>query len=217
MKQEPQCQDRFLMQEINLHLWGKKASVASAVVIAGVGAIAVSAMDSADKLVKLSDETGLSLESLQELGYVGGQVGVELDTIAGAQAKLTKSMVSARGGTGAQADAFRALKVDAIDPTTGALRDAKVVMMEAFGALGNVGDETERDALSMAIFGKSAMDLNPIIKLGANGLAEMTQKAHETGSVMSDEAVKSLDDFGDSTEALRNEQLWEQLGKHLYH
>lgn len=182
---------------------GKKMSVASVAITAGVGAATASALESADSLVKLSDKTGLSLESLQELKFVGGQVGVELDTIAGAQAKLTKSMVAASGGTGTQADAFRTLKVDAIDPTTGALRDVKDVMGEAFTALGNVGNETERDAIAMAIFGKSATELNPIIKLGSDGLAEMKQQAHDTGSVMSDETVKSLDDFGDSTEALQ--------------
>lgn len=181
---------------------GQKASIASAAIVAGVGAAAKSALDAADEYVRLSDETGLSLSQLQEYAYVGSQVGVEIDTIAGAQAKLTKSMSAARGGTGAQANAFKTLGISVTD-ANGNLKDAKSVMGEAFAALNNVGNETERDALSMSLFGKSAMDLNPLIKLGADGLSEMEQKARDVGAVMDDETIKSLDDFGDSMAGLK--------------
>lgn len=182
---------------------GSKMSIVSAGITAGAGAAANEALENADGLIKLSDQTGLTTTELQELQYVGGQVGVELDTIAGAQAKLTKAMSGARDGTGAQADAFKTLGISVTD-ANGQLRSAQDVLGEALNALNGVGNETERDALSMAIFGKSAMELNPLMKLGADGIAEMKQSAHDMGIVMDEETVASLDNFGDSMEGFKS-------------
>lgn len=165
--------------------------------MASIAGFAKLALDSADETQKLADTTGLSAERLQELKYAGSNLGVELGTITGAQAKLTKSMAAAEKGTGTQADAFSALGISVTD-SNGQLRDAKTVMSEAFSALNGVGNETERDAMAMAIFGKSAMELNPMIKAGGDELNRLSDEARKNGSVMSNEAVAGLDSFGDA-------------------
>lgn len=170
--------------------------------IQALGDLVGNALKGADELQRMSDATGLSAERLQELQYIGADVGVELDTIAGAQAKLTKSMNAARDGTGAQADAFKTLGIE-VTNADGSLRDAKDVMNEAFAALNGVGNETERDAMSMAIFGKGAQDLNPLIVAGTDKLDALAQAARDNGAVMSDEAVAGLDAFGDTLDQLK--------------
>ena len=170
--------------------------------MAGIAGFAKLALDSADELQKLSDTTGLSAERLQELKYAGANLGVELETITGAQAKLTKSMNAAKEGTGAQADAFKTLGISVVG-SNGQLKDAKVIMGEAFTALNGVGNETERDALAMSIFGKSAMELNPMIKAGGDELNRLTGEARKNGAVMSNEAVAGLDGFGDAMENMK--------------
>lgn len=170
--------------------------------MAGIAGFAKLALDSADELQKLSDTTGLSAERLQELKYAGANLGVELSTITGAQAKLTKSMNAAKEGTGAQADAFKTLGISVID-SNGQLKDAKTVMGDAFTALNGVGNETERDALAMSIFGKSAMELNPMIKAGGDELNRLTGEARDNGAVMSNEAVAGLDGFGDAMDNMK--------------
>ena len=111
-------------------------------------------------------------------------------------------MSAASDGTGTQADAFAALGISVLD-SNGNMRDANTVMMEAFDALNGVGNETERDALSMALFGKSAMELNPLIKAGSAGLKELTDEAEKNGAVMSNEAIAGLDTFGDTVDAIK--------------
>lgn len=170
--------------------------------MAGIAGFAKLALDSADELQKLSDTTGLSAERLQELKYAGANLGVELETITGAQAKLTKSMNAAKEGTGAQADAFKTLGISVVD-SNGQLKDAKTVMGDAFTALNGVGNETERDALAMSIFGKSAMELNPMIKAGGDELNRLTGEARANGAVMSNEAVAGLDGFGDAMDNMK--------------
>lgn len=190
----------------NLKNMGKAAGVAAlAICVAGIG-MGAAAINSADELQKLSDQTGLSAERLQELQYAGNNLGVELETITGAQAKLTKSMDGAKDGTGAQAEAFKTLGINVLD-SNGNMRDAKVVMAEAFTALNNVGNETERDALAMQLFGKSAMELNPLIKAGGDELNRLATEAQNNGAVMSDEAVAGLDAFGDTLDNLKTSIL----------
>jgi phage-related minor tail protein len=190
----------------NLKNMGKAAGVAAlGVGVAAVG-MGVAAINSADELQKLSDQTGLTAERLQELQYAGNNLGVDLETITGAQAKLTKSMAGAKDGTGAQAEAFAALGISVVD-SNGEMRDAKEVMAEAFTALNGVGNETERDALAMQIFGKSAMELNPLIKAGGDELNRLSKEAQDNGAVMSDEAVAGLDSFGDTLDNIKTSIL----------
>ena len=181
-----------------------KAAAAAAIAVgAAFAKMAGAALENADELQRQADVTGLTAERLQELEYAGKNLGVELDTITGAQAKLTKSMEAAKDGTGAQAEAFRALGIHVTD-NNGRLKDAKDIMSEAFTALNKMGNETERDALSMQIFGKSAMELNPIIKAGGDELNRLTKEARENGAVMSDKAVAGLDAFGDTLDNIKS-------------
>jgi len=184
----------------------KAAGAAALAVGAAAIAIGAKAIENADELQRLSDATGMSAERLGELQYIGNNLGVELETVAGAQAKLTKSMNAAREGTGTQAEAFAALGISVVD-ANGNLRDAKDVMGEAFSALNGVGNETERDALAMQIFGKGAQDLNPLITAGSDELARLSQEARDNGAVMSNEAVAGLDTFGDTLDNIKNSVL----------
>lgn len=187
---------------VNLKAIGVAAGVAIAAVGVAFAGMAKVALDNADELQRQADVTGLTAERLQELQYAGNNLGVELETITGAQAKLTKSMAAAKDGTSAQADAFRTLGIN-VRAGNGYLRDAKDVMSEAFTALNGVGNETERDSLAMQIFGKSAMELNPLIKAGGDELNRLSEEARNNGAVMSDEAVAGLDAFGDTIDNLK--------------
>jgi phage-related minor tail protein len=185
----------------------KKIGIAIGAALAAVGAaftkMTQAVMDNADELQRQADVTGLSAERLQELQYAGNNLGVELETITGAQAKLTKSMANAKDETKGTGAAFAKLGVDVRDSATGELKNAQVVMSETITALGNIKNETERDALAMQIFGKSAMELNPLIKAGGDELNRLTLEAQKSGAVMSNEAVAGLDTFGDTLDNMK--------------
>lgn len=171
----------------------------------GIWNMANNAADNADEVQRMADVTGMSAERIQELQYAGNNLGVELTTITGAQAKLTKTMAAAatgKGGPNAQAKAFKALGISARD-SSGNLRDSQTVMNEAITALSGMSNETERDALAMQLFGKSAMELNPLIKAGGDELARLTEEAHKNGAVLSGEQIAALDAFGDAVGNLK--------------
>lgn len=165
----------------------------------------------ADEILTLSAQSGLATETLQEFRYMAELVDVPLDTITGSLRKLTNNMQSAASGTGSAYEAFAALGVSVVD-SNGHLRDAEEVFYDTVDALGAMQNETERDAYSMDIFGRSAQDLNPLIIAGSDAIEDYAQEAHEMGYVLDNEALSSLGAMDDSfqrvklqMEAVRNE------------
>lgn len=156
-----------------------------------------------DELLTQSSITGLSTEKLQELGYAAELVDTSVETITGSMTKNLRAMDSAREGTGAAAEAYAKLGV-AVTNADGSLRDQEEVYWEVIDALGNVSNETERDALAMDILGRSAKELNPLIEAGSETMAQLAQEAHDTGYVMSDEMVGAFGDFDDQMQRLNN-------------
>ena len=157
----------------------------------------------ADDLMTQASVTGLSTDALQEYGYMAGLVDTDVSTITGSLTKLTKSMDSATSGTGASYEAFQQLGID-VTNADGSLRSANDVFAEAIDKLGSVENATERDALAMNIFGKSAKELNPLIDAGSEALEEYRQQAHDMGYVLDSETLESLGGIDDSMEILKN-------------
>lgn len=171
----------------------------------------VAAAAYADDIMTTSSVTGLSTDALQEYQYMAELTDVSVETITGSLTKLTRNMESAKGGTGSAADAFDALKISVID-ADGQLRSNQDVFGEVIDKLREMDNETQRDAYSMEIFGKSAQDLNPLIAQGADGIAALAEEAHNMGYVLNEETLSSLgavDDavqrFQKSLEAAKNQ------------
>lgn len=153
----------------------------------------------ADDLATLSVQTGISTDALQEYQYMSGLVDVSVDTITGSLTRLKRNMASAKSGTGAAAEKFARLGV-AVTDGNGELRNAQTVFDELITALANIDNETERDAIAMDIFGKSAQELNPLIEAGAETIAAFREEAHATGYVMQTDVIKSLVSSADETD-----------------
>lgn len=182
------------------------ASGAAAVTVVGglVGALAKSTIDmskTADDLLTLSTQTGLTTEQLQEFEYASELVDVSTDTLRGSLVKLTNNMQTAATGTGSAAEAFKKLHVKVSD-SSGKLKDNYEVFLKTIDALGKMKNETERDALAMDIFGRSATDLNPLIEAGSGRLKELAEQAHEVGYVTDNETWQSLGRLNDALEKL---------------
>lgn len=180
---------------------GVGAAAAGAAV--GVYKMASSAGENASQLKVMSEKTGMTAEQLQEYQYSADKLGISLDTITGVQSKLVKNMASAQSGTKAQSTAFKELGVSVTD-SNGNLRDQNEVFSESINALGKVQNETQRNAIAMQIFGKSATNLNPLIAAGGDKLTQYAQEAKNTGAVMSDASINGLAKFKDGTAALKD-------------
>lgn len=156
----------------------------------------------ADDLNTLASTTGLSTKELQEFQYASDLIDVSVDTLSGALKKTTSAMNSAKDGTGNSAEAFKKLGVQ-IKNADGSLRNNNDVFRDSIKALGKIANETERDALAMQLFGKSATELNPLIEGGIDTLEEMSKQANELGLVLSQEALDGANAFNDELDILK--------------
>jgi len=170
--------------------------------VAGIGALVVKTTAAADAISTMAGVTGLSSERLQELQYASSKLDVELEMITNSQSKLIKAMSAAQAGTKEQSNAFKALGVAVVDGN-GNLRDSNVVFGEVITALGNMKNPTERDAIALKILGRSAMELNPLIKAGAGELARLSAEAYKMGAVIDNESILAMDKFNDSLAAAK--------------
>ena len=188
-------------------------SAATGTAIIGIGAI-VSGFAKlsketaayADNIITLADQTGFTTEQIQRMQYACMKLDVEFSTVEGAISKVTTNMYKAQKGSDELEKVFKKLHIR-IKDGSGHLRDSKEVFFEAIDALGKMKNETEKDALAQQLFGKSAKELNTIIKAGSEQFKEYEQNAKK---VMTDEQLEranayqdAMDELNESFEALK--------------
>lgn len=159
----------------------------------------------ADNIITLSMQTGQTTEQLQEFSYATELIDVSVDTLQSSLTKLTNNMQDTMNGTGNAKASFEALGVSVTD-ADGNMRSANDVFYETIDALGEVKNETERDAMAMDIFGRSAQDLNPLIIQGSETLKGYAQEAHNVGYVLDEEALSALGAVDDAYQRLQKTQ-----------
>lgn len=191
----------------SLALAGGFAAVAAAIIKAEKAMISMTKESAAfaDNIITLSMQTGQSTEQLQEFAYASELIDVSVDTLQGSLRKLTNNMQDTMNGTGNAKASFEALGVS-VTNADGSMRSANDVFYETIDALGQVKNETERDAMSMDIFGRSAQDLNPLIIQGSKTLKAYADEAHNVGYVLDDEALSALGAVDDAYQRLQKTQ-----------
>ena len=191
----------------SLALAGGFAAVAAAIVKEEKAMISMTKESAAfaDNIITLSMQTGQSTQQLQEFAYASELIDVSVDTLQGSLTKLTNNMQDTMNGTGNAKASFEALGVS-VTNADGSMRSANDVFYETIDALGQVKNETERDAMSMDIFGRSAQDLNPLIIQGSKTLKAYADEAHNVGYVLDDEALSALGAVDDAYQRLQKTQ-----------
>ena len=170
-------------------------SGAAAGVLGAIGGLAYKAATSADDLNTLAKQTGFSTEELQKFQYAADLVDVSVDDITGAAKKLKKAVSS-------DSKELEALGVKTKN-ADGSFRDINDIFYDTLSALGNIKNETERDAAAMAIFGKSADSLAGIVDDGGKALKELGQEAEDMGLILSQDTLDSLNKVNDKIDRLK--------------
>lgn len=166
-------------------------------VVTGLVKCSKGVADFADDLLTLSSTTGIATDELQKLQYATDFVDVSVETMTGSITKLTQNMSKARDGSKEAAEAFKKMHIRITD-NHGALRDSNEVFYEAIDKLGKIKNETERDAMAMKLFGRSAKELNPLIETGSKRLEELGNEAEKLGIVMGEDDLRAAAAFSDA-------------------
>ena len=162
--------------------------------ISGVGAAALTPLvamsnsfaEGAAEMNKLSTQTKISVEELSKLKFASSQVGVDFEDTAGAIEEFNIRLgETIQEGTGAAADAFKILGINA----------QKLDMMPIAEQIGFIGEALkalprgQRQFLADEIFGGDAFKILPLLEQGRLGIRDLGKQAEEFGAVLSGSAA----------------------------
>jgi hypothetical protein len=170
----------------------------------GIGSIVRNTISELSNIGDLAQQFGVSAESLQRIGQVASESGVGIDQVGAALGRLTRSVQAAQGGTGAQADAFRALGLSAKEL---AGLSPEQAFLKLADAVAGAGDRNKAYAATIAVAGRSAGALIPILQQGSAALQEQFGLI----SVVGDETVNKIKQVEDAFSRL-GKQITSSLG-----
>lgn len=173
----------------------KSSALATGAAIAGVVTAVVNMTlevgQSAEEIKNKSQTMGMSMTEYQEWDYIMKSVGYSAEQASGDFAALAERAKDAAMGTGEGAEVFDALKIS-VKGAGGQLKSQNELFVEVIEKLQKMKDETQRNAYASQLLGTTGEELIPILNMSAQELETLRLKAHETGSVMSDEAVNGF-------------------------
>lgn len=188
----------------------KTAALAAGAAIGGVVTAIVKMTTevgkSAEQIQTNSQTMGMSMTQYQEWDYIFKSVGYSAEQAGGDFAALAEKAKDAAEGTGEGKEIFDALGIS-VKKAGGQIKSQNELFTEVIAKLQKMSDETRRNAYASQLLGTTGEELVPILNMTASELDNLRSKAHETGAVMSDAAVR---DFYQMNQAAREmEQRFE--------
>ena len=181
---------------------GKALTVAGGAIVASFGLMIAKTANLGDEINDLSQRTGISTELLSSFKLAADKSGSSLEGFATGMKGLSRAMFDANDGLAASKEAFDQIGVAYTD-AEGKLRPLNDVMLDVADRFKDMPDGARKSALAMRLFGKSGIDLIPMLNLGRAGLEKEADAARKLGMVFSKEAAKACDEFNDSLAELK--------------
>src|SRR5690554_2806801 len=170
---------------------------------AGVLALQKRTADYASTLNDLSNTTGHSTDSLQELTWAFSQAGIGQDMTRRLIERNTQRLGRAADGNETFAAAYERLGVS-IRNANGQMRSSEAVFDDVLEGLAGITNESERAAVAGTLLGTNAgRRLAGALNGGISSMNEARQAAHDMGIVMSEDAVQAANRFSNMMDALQ--------------
>lgn len=193
--------------------WGAGLVAASTAATTAIFGLATKATETADEIDKMSQKIGISNKAYQEWSYVMGQNGMDVSKLQTGMKTLVTQMDMASSGTKSATENFDKLGISIYD-ASGGLKDQETILNETMHALADMENGTEKARLATELFGKAGIEMMPMLNQGSGAMDELTQRAHDLGLVMSDEAVSAGVVLGDTMDDVKKSfgMIGTQLG-----
>lgn len=174
-------------------------STAAAGAITGLGALGVSAASTGAEIDDLSNQFGVSAETIQEWQYVASQLGVDVEYFNRALISMRAAMVDLSSGkTSAATEALSALGLEMSQ-----FNSYEEMFDGVMNALAGVEDETLQAAYANEIFGdRIANQMLPYLNAGTEEIAKFKEEFAGMSS-LTNEQVKALAELDDTFNLLK--------------
>jgi len=178
----------------------KKAVVAGTTAMAGaIAGVATSAWKLSKDVAQMgrevnlnSQKLGLSRQAYQEWDFILRKSGGSIDNMGVSMKTLQKTMDTANNGNKASIDSFNRLGIS-LDSVKNSSPES--MMEQVIGKLQQMPNGAERTATALKLFGKNAMDLQPLLNRTAEETDELRKRAHDLGLVLSDDQINASAKF----------------------
>lgn len=155
------------------------------------------AVENADHLNKLSQQTGISVENLSRLQHAANLANVDVDTLGQSLAKMSKGAVEAAQGTGTAKKAYDALGIS-VKNQDGTLKSQQDLLFEVADKFSHLSDGATKSALAQEIFSKGGARMIPLLNQGSAGLREMAEESDKLGLTLSAKTAAAAEEFNDN-------------------
>lgn len=171
------------------------AAIAAAMVavVKGLGDMITETAEYGDNVDKMSQKMGITAEAYQEWDFIMQHCGTSMDSL-----KSSMKTLATAAETGNAAFEKIGLSQEQI-----ANMSQEDLFAATIAGLQGIDDTTERTYLASQLLGRGATELGALLNMSAEETAEMRDRVHELGGVMSDEGVKAAAKFEDSLKDLQ--------------
>src|SRR5690606_1294021 len=181
----------------------KRAGVALAAIKGTVLASTKLAADYASSVANVADQTGLAIESVQQLRYAVEQSGGDFNLLQTGMRAFVRRAAEAAQGNASFLKGFERLGISQEEVRTG-LHDIEGLLMRVADSAAAMGTEAEASAALMTVFGEAGRKLVPFMRQGSAGIRQLMDEAQRLGLIMDTRATRQLSAFGDAISRTQN-------------
>ena len=147
----------------------------------------------------MAQRTGVSVEALSSLQHVARMSDTSLEALQGSFLKLAKFMGEVREGSQAATGTLQALGLSASQMLASSPDQQFKLLADA---IAGISDPSQQAAAAMSVFGKSAGEILPVLKLGSQGIQALENDAKNLGLVMTGQTAQAAAEADDAIQVL---------------
>jgi len=147
----------------------------------------------------MAQRTGVSVEALSSLQHVARMSDTSLEALQGSFMKLAKFMGEVRTGSQAATGTLQALGLSASQMLASSPDQQFKLLADA---IAGISDPSQQAAAAMSVFGKSAGEILPVLKLGSQGIQALENDAKNLGLVMTGQTAQAAAEADDAIQVL---------------
>lgn len=175
------------------------AILATVAIFAFLFRLSQGAAEAGSEIHDLTQELGVSAETLSTLKVATQTTSTTFEEAAGFVSKFNKLIGEAADGS---KEAARNLTRLGVDPQK-ALKNNEAALAAVFKRIHELPTPYEKARASQIAFGKSGAAMVPVIESVGGSLDEAKKKAAEFGQLLSTQAARDADEFGDQIDELK--------------
>ncbi len=154
-------------------------------------------IDAADAASKAAASAGVTIEALTGLQFAADLSGVSSTDLATSLRVLNVNLSNAAAGSAKSSEAFARLGIQVKD-SSGNLRAADKVLLDVADKFAQYENGAAKAALAQELFGRSGVQMIPLLNSGREGIEALTAQAERLGLVLDQETATAAEQFNDS-------------------